>query len=250
MADRPTVPSRPKLTMLAALTAVAVTGCSANGGSGTSASGTSSPVTAAPTGAASVEVSASPDAARTIPATAFFEMPAKMRRERQAAEGSAAVPKLCGGELAAGDGVVASAAMRSLYEGPDAPEGSVPHGVLFQTIRSYSGDGATAFMERARDGLADCKSYRSSENTIKVRTKPLSGAADEALTVDLVQPQLDLPGDPTGGEQTNRVVVMRFGSVVTVLYDSEYERSSSEPEYVDTFVAEAAKAIRGWRGKS
>jgi hypothetical protein len=138
--------------------------------------------------------------------------------------------------------------MMNVYRQPDGPADAVPQGVLYQTIRSYGGDGAAAFMERARDGLADCRSYRNGTTTVKVRTKPLSGVADEALTIDLIQPQLDLPGNPTGGEQTNRVVVTRFGTVVTLLYDGEYERSSSIPELVDTFVREAAQAIRTWRG--
>ncbi|WP_127504944.1 hypothetical protein [Actinoplanes solisilvae] len=185
---------------------------------------------------------------RTIPASAFFTMPENMRREdRRKAEGDAAVPKLCDRELAAGEGVVASAAMMTIYKRPGDPAGSVPHGILYQTIRSYGGDSATRFMQRARDGLAACRSFSSGENTVTVRTKPLSGAADEALTIDLVQPQLDLPGEPTGGEQTNRIVVMRFGTAVTVLYDSEYERSSTVPELAGTFTREAAKAVRAWR---
>ncbi|XVU29642.1 hypothetical protein ACQPZJ_21950 [Actinoplanes sp. CA-054009] len=194
---------------------------------------------------ASAEPSA--EVARTIPAGAFLRLPDNMRREQREAEGSAAVPELCDRELAPGDGVVASAAMLSLYQEPDSPAGSVPHGMLYQTIRSYEGDGAAEFMDRARDALAGCTSYKTAENTVQVRTKPLDGAADEALTVDLVRPQLDLPGDPTGGEQTNRIVVMRFGTVVTVLFDDEYERSSSIPKLVDTFTRDAGEAIRSWR---
>ncbi|WP_250036503.1 hypothetical protein [Paractinoplanes maris] len=231
--------------MVVALSAVA--GCAGGAGSPTSPSGPATTLPSATTAAGSAP-SGSSGAARTIPASAFLTMPEDMRRERRAAEGSAAVPKLCDRELAAGEGVVASAAMMNLYQGPDAPEGSVPQGVLYQTIRSYDGDSATGFLDRARDGLAACKSFRNGETTIKVRTKPLSGAADEALTIDLVQPQLDLPGDPTGGEQTNRIVLLRFGSVVTILYDSEYERSSSDPELVSTFVRDAGEAIRAWRG--
>ncbi|GAA0522082.1 hypothetical protein Ade02nite_63530 [Paractinoplanes deccanensis] len=243
MLDRSPTLRRPLLTMLAATTAVAIGGC---GSTTTSPSAPSSQASDAP----AVETSAAPSsfAPRTIPATAFLQLPETMRRDHKKADGSAAVPRLCDGELAAGAGVVASAAMMNTYQQPDAPAGSVPHGLLYQTIRSYDGDEAHAFMQRARDGLADCKTYKSNENTITVRTKQLSGAADEALTIDLVQPQLDLPGNPTGGEQTNRIVVMRFGTVVTILFDDEYERSSSDPKLVDTFVQEAEKAIHTWRG--
>jgi hypothetical protein len=158
------------------------------------------------------------------------------------------VPKLCDGELAAGTGAVASAAMLTVYKRPEDPADSVPHAVLYQTIRSYSGDNAAAFMDRLDKELPGCRSYKDGKATVKVKTAPLRSDADEAVTIDLVRPQTDLPGNPVKGEQTNRIVVMRFDSVVTVLYDAEYERSSSVPAIVDTFVREATKAIESWRG--
>lgn len=249
MVDRSPLRRRTRIMVVTAATALAVAGCGTTGDTVTATPQTSGPAGTAPAATASGDpaASASAGATPTIPASAFFEMPATMRRDRGQAEGAAAVPELCDGELAPGDGVQASAAMMSSYTQPDDPADAVPHGVLYQTIRSYGGDGAAAFMDRARDGLADCTSYRQGESTVTVRSKPLSGVADEALTIDLVRPQLDLPGDPTGGEQTNRIVVMRSGSAVTVLYDGEYERSSSIPALVDTFTREAAKAIRAWR---
>lgn len=241
-------PRRASLTALACITALAAAGCSATPGE--PAPPTKS-AAVAPDGASAAPPSAAPSvaASATIPASAFFEMPANMRRsDRTQAEGSEAVPELCDGELAAGDGAVASAAMKSVYKRPQDPQESVPHGVLFQTIRSYGGDSATAFMDRLGEGLADCGSYKQGDTAVKVKSSPLKGDADEAVTIDLVQPQTDLPGDPVGGEQTNRIVVMRFGAVVTVLYDGEYERSSSDPAVVETFVSGATKAIQDWRG--
>jgi hypothetical protein len=250
MVDRSPLLRRTRITIVTAATALAVAGCGTTGDTVTATPQTPGQVSTSPAATASGEppASASAGAAPTIPASAFFEVPTNMRRDRGQAEGDTAVPELCDGELAPGDGVLASAAMMSSYKQPDAPADAVPHGVLYQTIRSYGGDGAAAFMDRARDGLADCTTYRQGESTVTVRSKPLSGVADEALTIDLVRPQLDLPGDPTGGEQTNRLVVMRFGTVVTVLHDGEYERSSSVPKLVDTFTREAAKAVRAWRG--
>jgi hypothetical protein len=236
---------RPLVLIIAAASVLA--GCGSTGGTGTTPAGTSSQAAGAPA-SGSAAPSPSGGAARTIPASALFQLPANMRRERIKADGAKAVPELCGRELAAGDGVVASAAVMNTYQQPTDPADSVPHGVLYQTIRSYDADGAARFMDRARAKLADCTSYGSGNNKVKVRTKPLPGIADEALTIDLVRPQLDLPGEPTGGEQTNRVVVLRFGTVVTVLNDTEYERSSSVPALVDTFVREATKAINAWRG--
>jgi hypothetical protein len=239
---------RPLVLIIAAASVVA--GCSSTGTTGTTPAGTSSQGVGGPAGTASVGTSPAPSggAARTIPASAFFQMPANMRRERMAADGAKAVPELCDRELAAGAGVVASAAMMNIYQQPTDQAGSVPHGVLYQTIRSYDADGAAEFMDRARADLAGCTSYGSGKNKVKVQSKPLSGVADEALTIDLVRPQLDLPGEPTGGNQTNRVVVIRSGTVVTVLNDTEYERSSSIPALVDTFVRESTKAITAWRG--
>ena len=236
MAGQLTVHRRPTFLMLVAV--IAVAGCGTTSGTG--------PAAPSATSSAGVPAPPSSDAPRTIPASAFFDVPADMRRERREADGSAAVPKLCDQELAPGKGALASAAVMNLYQQPDAPAGSVPHGVLYQTIRSYEGNSSAEFMERARNGLAACKSYQRGEYTVEVRTEQLTGVADEALTVDLIRPQLDLPGNPTGGKQTNRIVVMRFGAAVTILYDSEYERSSSIPALVDVFVEEAAQAIRAW----
>lgn len=248
MIDHPSAPRsarRPLLPALAVLAAVAVGGCTATGEARAPSSAPAVPAASASVGAPAVPSAGGPS---TIPASAFLEVPEDMRRfERKPAEGSEAVPKLCDGELAAGTGVAASAAMMSVYKQPGDPAEAVPHGVLFQTIRSYGGDDAAAFMTRLRDGLDDCTSYRDGEATVRVKDAPLPGAADEALAIDLIRPQLDLPGNPTGGEQTNRIVVMRFGAVVTVLYDGGYERSSSIPAIVDTFVREAARAIGTWR---
>ncbi|MBL7253262.1 hypothetical protein [Paractinoplanes lichenicola] len=233
-------PLRRALPLL--LVAATAAACSSNGRAETP------PASSPPSAVAAAGSAPSPSAAQTIPASAFFQMPGDMKREQQKADGATAVPKLCGRELAAGKGVVASAALMNLYQAPEAPEGSVPQGILYQTIRSYEGDSAAAFMDRARDGLAACKSYKTAENTVKVQTKPLPGTADEALHINLVQPQLDLPGNPTGGTQTNTVVVLRFGSVITILNDAEYERSSSDHDFVLIFTDEATKAIRSWRG--
>jgi hypothetical protein len=176
-------------------------------------------------------------------------MPEDMRRDsRNRADGAAAVPRLCRNELTAGAGVVASAAMMTVYKRPQDPPENVPHGVLYQTIRSYDGDRAAAFMVRLNTGLADCRTYRDGQFTVQVRTAPLAGVGDEAVTIDLVRPQTDLPGNPVGGEQTNRIVVIRIGTVVTLLYDAGYEGTSSVPAIVDTFVREATEAIRAWRG--
>jgi hypothetical protein len=246
MADHPPASRRAWFGSLAVLVAVAAGGCSANDNTATGEPG---PQSQSPTASGSAPIAPSAAAPDTIPTSAFLEMPANMRSsDRTPAEGSEAVPELCDGELAAGSGAVASAAMRTLYKQPQDPAESVPQGVLFQTIRLYGGDSAAAFMDRLADGLAGCQSYRDGESTVKVKTAPLRGDADEALTVDLIRPQLDLPGNPVEGEQTNRIVVMRFGAVVTVLYDGEYERTSSVPAIVDTFVREAAQAIREWRG--
>lgn len=67
------------------------------------------------------------------------------------------------------------------------------------------------------------------------------------MTFDLVQPQTDLPGNPVGGEQVNRVVTIRVGDVVTVLRDTEYERSSGDPAVVADFARRAVAAIEDWR---
>jgi hypothetical protein len=41
-------------------------------------------------------------------------------------------------------------------------------------------------------------------------------------------------------------VVIRFGTVVTILNDTEYERTSSVPAIIEIFVREATHAIQTW----
>ena len=206
------------------------------------------PSPAAATSSAPASGSSSLDAPRTIPESAFFDMPRdRARGERQKATGSQ-LRAVCDDVFAPGAGVVASAVTMQPYKGPQDPPESIPAGVLYQTIRTYEKDNAAAFMNRVRDGLAACPSYQDGGVTLRVKSAPLPGVGDEALTVDRVQPQLDLPGNPVKGEQTNRTVVVRMGVVVTILDDTEYERSSSDPATVTVFVDEATKAIRAWLG--
>lgn len=241
--------ARQLLALLACFAAVAVGGCAATNGVTTGQPGPPSPISATPTPTVGPgSASGSAQAPRTIPASAFFQMPTGLRRDdHRPVQGSQTLPRLCNQELAPGTGVVVSTAVMHVYKGPNDPP-STTRGVLYQTIRSYDGDGATQFMNRIRSDLAACASYQDGNVTVRVRTAPLSGVGDEALIIDRVQPQRNLPGDlePAGGEQTNRAVVIRFGTVVTILNDTEYERSSSTPATVDIFIREATQAIRTW----
>ena len=183
-----------------------------------------------------------------IPIDAFLALPKEMRHGdiRTRAEVEQAVPRLCGGEFSS-RGAAAGAAVRSDYVQPDSPPGSIPSGVLYQTIRTYQGEGAAAFMVRLRAELKSCPTFERDGTRFRVRTGTLAGVGDEALTIDVVQPQTDLPGNPVGGEQTNRAVGIRVGDTITILWDSEYERSSSEPSIVTDFARRAVATIRQWR---
>ncbi|GIF73053.1 hypothetical protein [Asanoa siamensis] len=232
--------TRRTVAVLAVLALSALAGCTNT---------PATPASSSPATSGSPTQSPAAEVPRTIPASAFFEMPRdRARGGREPASGSQLPLKVCDDVLAPGPGVLASAVMMQAYKGPQDPPESIPSGVLYQTIRTYEGENAAAFLDRVRGGLADCTSYQDGGVTLKVKTAPLSGAGDEALTIDRSQPQLDLPGNPVGGEQTNRVVVVRMGAVVTILDDTEYERSSSDPAVVQVFVDEATKAIRSWLG--
>ncbi|SNT65804.1 hypothetical protein SAMN05421812_12712 [Asanoa hainanensis] len=191
-----------------------------------------------------------PDRAPTvIPVSAFLALPEEMRfgRIRVPVEADRALPRLCGGEFTGGGVRAASAAVMSVYGLAGDPPGSIPHGVLYQTIRTYRGNGSTTFMRHLRTELASCQSFTHEGVPYRIRTATLAGVGDEALTIDVSQPQTDLPGNPVGGTQTNRAVVIRIGDTVTVLWDAEYERSSSKPEVVADFARRAVDAIHAWR---
>ncbi|WP_089255474.1 hypothetical protein [Asanoa hainanensis] len=184
-----------------------------------------------------------------IPISAFLELPKHLSHgeTRTRVEVEEAVPRLCGGEFASRGETAASAAVLSVHGLPGDEPGTIPAGVLYQTIRTYSGDGAAAFMGRLRSDLASCESYTRDGVAFRTRTAALSGVGGEALTIDVIQPQTDLPGNPVGGSQTNRAVVIRVGDTVTILWDAEYERSSSKPEVVADFARRAVAAIEAWR---
>jgi hypothetical protein len=97
MVDQSPVPRRAGRTLLAtlaALIAAAVAGCTATGGTDSGGPGTPNQAAAGP---AATACGGADDAPRTIPASAFLEMPENMRRDRQKADGSAALPDLCTG---------------------------------------------------------------------------------------------------------------------------------------------------------
>jgi hypothetical protein len=241
---------RRRLSVAAALVAVlAVAGCLRAGSGNAGGAGPSSapPVTSAPAPTAATSQPA--PAPTVIPVGAFLALPKEMRAGdiRTRAEFDNAVPRLCGGEFASGGATAASASVMSAYRRRGNPADSIPSGVLYQTIRTYPGDGAAAFMERLRDDMDSCTAYRRQGVSFKARTRPLPGVGDEALTIDVVQPQTDLPGNPVGGEQTNRAVTIRVGDTVTILWDAEYERSSSDATVVADFARGAVVAIKDWR---
>ncbi|MDG4823919.1 hypothetical protein O7635_18845 [Asanoa sp. WMMD1127] len=229
---------------LVLLTVLTVAGCSS---AGTGNPPTSPPPPTSP--AAPTSAQASPGVPTTIPVRAFFAVPEPMRagEVRGHAEVEEALPRLCGDEFASAGETAAGAAVRSTYRRREDPAEGIPHGVLFQTIRTYPGDGAASFLTRLRADLTSCKTFRRDDVDFRVRTAPMPGVGDEALWIDLIQPQTDLPGNPIGGDQVNRVVVLRVGDTVSVLRDTEYERSSSIPAVVDEFARGVVTAIEDWR---
>ncbi|GIF63432.1 hypothetical protein Ais01nite_14670 [Asanoa ishikariensis] len=237
------------------------TGCTAAGpadaggtGGGGGGGGMSAPVPSTSTAPATLPPLSArpvPDRAPTvIPVRAFMALPEEMRfgQIRVGTQFDRAVPPLCGGEFAAGRMAAATAAVVSAYQLRDEPsEGSLWPGVVYQTIRTYNGSGSAAFMRGLRADLASCTSFTRAGVPFRVRTAALSGVGDEALTIDLIQPQTDLPGNPIGGDQINRIVVIRVGDTVTILWDAPYENSSSKPAVVADFARRAVDTIHVWR---
>ncbi|MEV4539825.1 hypothetical protein AB0J82_39235 [Asanoa sp. NPDC049518] len=236
----------PGLVTVGLVAVLAAAGCER---AGTEQAG---PSTTGPVASAPVPSTATPSASAAptvIPLGAFLALPEDMRHGdiRVRVEVEQALPRLCGGEFASRGATAASASVMSVHGMRRDPPGTVPSGVLYQTIRTYDGDGASAFMRRLRADLASCESFKRDGSVFRVRTAALDRVGDEALTIDLVQPARDLPGNLVEGFQTNRAAVIRIGDTVTILWDAEYERSNSEPAVVADFARRAVAAIDAWR---
>ncbi|MGC4756693.1 hypothetical protein [Micromonospora trifolii] len=197
----------------------------------------SAPTTDPPSPSASTPV--------TIPTSAFVELPAELRKSpRRTTPVEEALPKLCGNEFGTGGRqVTASAAMTVTYQKAGEPSSNVPQGMIHQTIFTFDGDGASAYLSRVRTAVQACPSYDQSGNRVTVKSKALPGVGDEALLLTLTWPETSLNGERTGGTASSQIAVARVDSAVTVFDDEGWEGTSGNPAILDRVVRDGVRTI-------
>ncbi|MEV4822143.1 hypothetical protein [Micromonospora sp. NPDC049274] len=225
------------------------TACTTGGDEVDPVSSAASPTTASAGASPTNQPSASTSTPTTIPTSAFVELPAELRKlPRRTTPVEEALPKLCANEFGTGGRqVTASAAMTVTYKKPGEPDDYTPQGMIHQTIFTFEGDGATAYMRRLRSAVEACPSYDQGGNPVKVASKPLSGAGDEAVLVSLTWAATSLNGERTGGTTSTQIAVARVDGVVTVFNDQGWEGSSGNPETLDRTVRDGVKTIDAWQ---
>jgi hypothetical protein len=231
-------------TLLLAVLGAALAGCTQAGtpaaaptASTPSAAGTPTAAgTAAPAGTAGAPGSG-------IPVEAFGEPSTGMRvgPVREWTTDPEALPAVCGGAFAAGDGATARASVRSVYKRPE-DRADDPYGTHYQTITTYRAGAAAGFMDRLRDALRTCPTDQVGGVPVRLEVVELGDRmTDDGLRMDLIRRH-------GGGERTTATTVIRHGDVVTVLHDEVRGGDSTVPRIVDSFLRDALEALVEWRG--
>lgn len=212
------------------------------------------PSSAAPTtvGAAtnpSDPPSSSASAPATIPTSAFVELPTELRKSpRRTTPVEEALPKLCANEFGTGGRqVTASAAMTVTYKKAGESEANTPQGMIHQTIFTFDGDGASAYMARLRTAVQACPSYDHFGSPGTVKSQALPGVGDEALLLDRTWAETSLNGERTGGNASSQIAVARVDTTVTVFNDQGWEGSSGNSAMVDRVVRDGVRTIDAWQ---
>lgn len=193
--------------------------------------------------------SSSAGAPTTIPTSAFVELPTELQKSpRRTTPVEEALPKLCGNEFGTGGRqVTASAAMTVTYKKAGESEANTPQGMIHQTIFTFDGDGASAYMGRLRTAVQACPSYDHSGSPGTVKNEALPGVGDEALLLTRTWAETSLNGERTGGKATSQIAVARVDNAVTVFNDQGWEGTSGNPDVVNRVVRDGVGAIDAWQ---
>ncbi|MFD6681646.1 RodZ family helix-turn-helix domain-containing protein [Micromonospora parva] len=185
----------------------------------------------------------------TIPTSAFVELPAELRKSpRRATPVEEALPTLCGNEFGTGGRqVTASAAMTVTYQTAGEPASNVPQGMIHQTIFTFDGAGASAYLDRLRTAVQACPSYEQAGNRVTVKSEVLTGVGGEGLLLTRTWPETSLNGERTGGTASSQIAVARVDSTVTVFNDQGWEGTSGNPAILDRVVRDGVRVIDAWQ---
>jgi hypothetical protein len=198
----------------------------------------STPPTSPPTSA--------PPVVTSVPNRAFFAMPRSMQKgdPGDSIHPDEKVPTLCDDPLAADPTVTVRRTRRTYFTRPDDPF-DAPFGSVVQTISVHRPGGAAEVMRRLRAELAECHSRTDRTLKFTVATERPPPYGDDAVHV--VESYDAGPLEEGGGPGNHRIVVIRVGDVVTILWINTWEGGKTDPDDVDLFGRLAVEAIDDWR---
>ncbi|MET7667028.1 hypothetical protein [Micromonospora luteifusca] len=168
------------------------------------------------------------------------------------------LPDLCGARYPSESAIVQRRTRSLVYKLPKSPPrnvaaGSVTvDGTYTNTITIYREGRADDALDELRRAVRDCPEQEkpAGDASVVSRQRLLSsdGYGDESVLFETRKPNLDINGDPTGGDEVRLVRVIRVGDVVTVLWEIGWESGSSPRTQVDTDSRRAVAAIEAWLG--
>ncbi|GGO25110.1 hypothetical protein [Micromonospora parathelypteridis] len=249
-APLPPARMRNLLALVPLVGAIAVaTACTATSDPSDSASPTAAPTSAAAAVDPTAPPSPSASTQATIPTSAFVELPSELRKSpRRTTPVEEALPKLCANEFGTGGRqVTASAAMTVTYKKAGDSDGNTPQGMIHQTIFTFDGDGASAYMGRLRTAVQACPSYDHSGSPGTVKSQALPGVGDEALLLTRTWLETSLNGERTGNNATSQIAVARVDNAVTVFDDQGWEGTSGNAAILDRVVRDGVKTLDAWQ---
>ncbi|MFI7661312.1 hypothetical protein ACIBTW_20785 [Micromonospora parva] len=249
-APLPPARTRRALALLPLLGTIALAaGCTSTGEPPDSAPATTAPTSAATSAPPTESPAPSTSTRVTIPTSAFVELPAELRKSpRRTTPVEEALPTLCGNEFGTGGRqVTASAAMTVTYQTAGEPASNVPQGMIHQTIFTFDGAGASAYLDRLRTAVQACPSYEQAGNRVTVKSEVLTEVGGEGLLLTRTWPETSLNGERTGRTASSQIAVARVDSAVTVFNDQGWEGTSGNPAILDRVVRDGVRAIDAWQ---
>ncbi|MEU4471577.1 hypothetical protein [Micromonospora sp. NPDC023888] len=188
----------------------------------------------------------------SIPDRAFFNLPPANRTDTAPKFVDRDVlPGLCGARYPSDAAIVQRRTRSLVFKLPeDNIDGNAPDGTYAHTITIYRAGRADDAMNELRRAVRDCpeQGRPAGDASMLTRQRLLSttGYGDESVLFEMREPNVDINGDPTGGENVRLVRAIRIGDVVTVLWEIGWESGSSPRAQVDADSRRAVTAIRAW----
>ncbi|GIF69094.1 hypothetical protein Ais01nite_71290 [Asanoa ishikariensis] len=190
----------------------------------------------------SPSVSSVPPTITSIPGRAFFAIPSERRTVHAAVNKPADFPvtKFCADPLADDSTVTARRVRESYYQSPSQVDDNAIEGVVVQAISAYGPGRAAKAMDRLRSELNGCDSYESEGITYTLETLNPPDDGDEAILVER-------RSEWSQGNDSDYLLAIRVGDIVTVVSDSVFEIGEADPDDVRLFGGLAVETIEDWR---